>query len=155
MVLSHKPVLTLLRNHLSHSLVVIRRAAASCICALLARRPFYHRELRDIGIEQALRTVIGGRDRMAQSPTVHSSAPTHTLSTASGFGAALGTVGPFHSPIQKQGSAAGPSTLTRAGGSGDATNAIQDAPGLMGRETDREVLDAVKFALLVLERGKE
>ncbi|PVF98172.1 ARM repeat-containing protein [Serendipita vermifera] len=153
-VLSNKSVLTLLRNHLSHSLVVVRRAAASCICELLARRPFHHREFRDIGIEQALRAVIGGRDRMAQSPTVHSSTPVHSLSTGSGFGAALGAVGPFHSPAQKPGSA-GPSTLARTGGTGDITNTLQDGPGLMGRESDREVLDAVKFALLVLERGKE
>jgi hypothetical protein len=30
-----------------------------------------------------------------------------------------------------------------------------DSPGLMGRESDREVLDAVKSALTLFEKGKE
>jgi len=87
--------------------------------------------------------VIGGRDRVGH---VH----TPTMSTGSGFGAALSGVGPFGAPA---GPLAGPSAgggQTRFPGS-----ALGDTPGLMGRESDREVLDAVKFALALLEKGKE
>jgi hypothetical protein len=138
---SNKATLTLLKNHLSHSSVAVRHASASCICEMLARYPFRHRELREIGIEQSLRAVIGGRDRVAH---VH----TPTMSTGSSFGAALSSVGPF--------GATGVPAGTSANGSARFSGpALGDAPGLMGRERDREVLDAVKLALALLEKGKE
>lgn len=31
----------------------------------------------------------------------------------------------------------------------------QESPGLMGREMDREVIEAVKCALALIDRGKE
>jgi hypothetical protein len=139
---TNKAILTLLKNNLSHSSVAVRHASASCICEMLAQYPFRHREVREIGIEQSLRAVIGGRDRAAH---VH----TPTMSTGSGFGAALNSVGPF-------GATAGPPAGSSAGGSARFSgSALGDAPGLMGRESDREVLDAVKLALALLEKGKE
>ncbi|KIM31631.1 hypothetical protein M408DRAFT_14832 [Serendipita vermifera MAFF 305830] len=141
---TNKPLLTLLKTHLSHSSVAVRHAAASCLCELLARYPFRHRELREIGIEQALRAVLGGRDRVG-----HGHPHTPTMVTGSGFGAALGNVGPFGAGVA---GGAGSSTLSsgRFPGLG-----MVDTPGLMGRESDREVLDAVKLALALLEKGKE
>lgn len=35
-----------------------------------------------------------------------------------------------------------------------SSDVMLDSPGLMGKESDREVLDAVKFALMLFERGR-
>lgn len=85
--------------------------------------------------------MLGGRDRIGHGYTP-------TVATGSGFGAALGSVGPFGAA----GITGATSFPTSAGGLGRYSI---DAPGLMGRESDREVLDAVKLALALLEKGKE
>lgn len=138
---TNKALLTLLKTNLSHSSVAVRHASASCICELLARYPFRHRELREVGVEQALRAVLGGRDRIGHGYTP-------TVATGSGFGAALGSIGPFGAASITSAT----SIPTSASGTGRYST---DAPGLMGRESDREVLDAVKLALALLEKGKE
>lgn len=160
LIFTNKPLLTLLRNALAHSSVGVRCAAATCICELLAAQPFRHRELREVGIEQALRSVLGVRERsnifahphshsIHPLPAIHpqavasapSSSMSHSpLSTGSGFGAALGTTGSFGQV-----------------GSGHVglMESVPESPGLMGRETDREVIEAVKVALALLDKGKE
>ena len=81
---------------------------------------------------------------------------TPTVATGSGFGAALGSVGPFGAAPAGSPASAGVGVGVGSGGIGRYTSlGMMDAPGLMGRESDREVLDAVKLALALLEKGKE
>lgn len=156
LILSQKQFMNLLRAHLTHSLPTVRRATVECVCELLDRRPFRHRELREAGIDQALRAVVGGRERTTS--TAYSGIP-----SGSSFGAALANAGSF-GPSTAGSVNAGASGVSPVGtglnhhirnrSSSDAL-VVLDSPGLMGRENDRAVLTAVKFALLLFERGKE
>jgi hypothetical protein len=83
---------------------------------LLSRQPNRHKDLRDAGIESAMRAIHGGRGRTTSSV---------------GFGEYVGTVS-----------------------SGD-THGTSMNIGLMGREEDHEVREAVKQALLWFERARE
>ena len=96
------------------------------VLELLSRQPNRHKDLRDAGIESAMRTIHGGRGR--------------TVSTA-GFGE--------HVSMASPGGIHGSSTSMDVGGSGSS------AHGLMGREEDREVRETVKQALLWFERARE
>ena len=110
---------------LSHPRVDVRRAAVRAVLELLSRQPNRHKDLRDAGIESAMRTIHGGRGR--------------TASTA-GFGEYAGMISP--------GGIRSASTGMDMGGSCSTA-------GLMGREEDREVRETVKQALLWFERARE
>lgn len=100
---------------------------------------------------------MGGRERSLGGPyhPHHYTLPISphantTAASASGFGAALASTGSFGPPLAS--TTAASVAPGRGGSRGDV---MMDSPGLMGRESDREVLDAVKFALTLFERGKE
>lgn len=139
LVLSSPPLLNLLRTSLTHSKVSVRRASAGCICQLLLLRPIRHREMRDAQIEQALKSVIGGRGHVR----------TASLSSGPNLDAAMAAL----ASTKKLGSkiASPPIPVSIAGNSFSA----EESPGLMGKEVDREVLESVRLALVLFEEGKE
>ncbi|KAG8820859.1 hypothetical protein FRC17_010000 [Serendipita sp. 399] len=159
LVLSQKSLLFLLKNGLTNASVGVRCAAANCVCELLARQPFRHRELRDVGMEQALKSVLGGRERSGVSNNAHgsSSQQQHGAPSASSFGAALAASGSFSTaPVQVTGATGGVGGGPPGGSTSDVIVAsVQNAPGLMGKELDREVIEAVKVALALLDKGKD
>ncbi|KAG8811443.1 hypothetical protein FRC18_003508, partial [Serendipita sp. 400] len=124
LILHQRHILSLLKNGLTSAAVGVRCAAANCVCELLARQPFRHRELRDVGMEQALKSVLGGRERSGAYPQ-HGS---HGVPSASGFGAALAASGSFvvTSPVQATGAMG--AIGTSGGSTSDAAFPLQDAP---------------------------
>jgi len=126
LVLSSRSLLSDLCSALSHPRVDVRRTAVRAVLELLSQQPNRHKELRDAGIESAMRAIHGGRGR--------------TASTA-GFGEYVGN--------GSAGGTHGTSTSIDIGGSSSGT------AGLMGREEDREVRETVKQALLWFERARE
>jgi hypothetical protein len=127
LVLSSRTLLSDLCSTLSHPRVDVRRTAVRAVLELLSRQPNRYKDLRDAGIESAMRTIHGGRGR--------------TTSTA-GFGEYVGMAsgGGIHAT----------STSMDVGGSSSSS-----AAGLMGREQDREVRETVKQALLWFELARE
>jgi hypothetical protein len=128
LVLGSRTLLSDLCSALSHPRVDVRRTAARAVLELLSRQLNRYKDLRDAGLESAMRAIHGGRGR--------------TASTA-GFGEHVGM------PSTSSGGTYGASTSMDIGGSSS------NSAGLMGREEDREVRETVKQALLWFERARE
>ena len=129
LVLSSRTLLSDLCSTLSHPRVDVRRTAVRAVLELLSRQPSRYKDLRDAGIESAMRTIHGGRGRTAST-------------------AGIGDYGGMASA----GGTHGASTSMDMGGSSSNTAGLM---GLMGREEDREVRETVKQALLWFELARE
>src|SRR5258706_5191418 len=129
LVLSSRTLLSDLCSTLSHPRVDVRRTAVRAVLGLLSRQPNRYKDLRDAGIESAMRAIHGGRGR--------------TASTA-GTGEYVG--------MASAGGTHGVRTSMDMGGSSSGTARLM---GLMGREEGREVRETVKQALLWFELARE
>lgn len=127
LVLSSRSLLSDLCSTLSHPRVDVRRTAVRAVLGLLSRQPNRYKDLRDVGIESAMRAIHGGRGRTAS---------TAGLGEYVGMPSAGGTHGASTSSMDMGGSSSG-------------------TAGLMGREEDREVRETVKQALLWFELARE
>lgn len=127
LVLSSRSLLSDLCSTLSHPRVDVRRTAVRAVLGLLSRQLNRYKDLRDVGIESAMRAIHGGRGRTAS---------TAGLGEYVGMPSAGGTHGASTSSMDMRGSSSG-------------------TAGLMGREEDREVRETVKQALLWFELARE
>lgn len=101
------------------------------------RVPNRYKDLRDAGIEQALRQIVGGRGR----------AP--SFSGGSGLGSALSSM--THGHTNAGANPVSPTSATSSHPFSPST----ESPGVMGREGDRVVLESAKLALGLFDRSRE